>query len=263
MSRKFSTKQAQKKRVAFRVLHSKGRVMKDHSRTSGKFGPPSDIGCKKALTLMSAFIDSMTGPDEVEGEAHLATYAPCQRQLQAHSSVKNLLRSVEGPELPVDLALETRVRLSHERMPSSFTRTWARLEGWASDAIKSFAVPAVAGICSTLLLFGFVLENIAAYRDVPIIEPASTGIEITEPIQSRIDRFPPSLTQILYVEAHVDLNGKVVNYVVLSGPDDNRWWTAGWTICSSLRSSSRQRVVDSRSIRARSWGSRVYLLASA
>ena len=201
--------------------------MKDQHRTSGTSGRPSDslssdIGCKKAKALMSAFIDSMTRTNEIEGfEAHLSTCAPCQRQLQAHISVKNLLRSVEIPEVPVDLALETRVRLSHERVPSSLTRTWARLEVWASNALKPFAIPAVAGICSTVLLFGVLLDTMAAYQNVTVTVPADTRIEVTEPTQTRIGRSPPGLTHALLVDLVVDENGKVPYYEVLSGPDNN------------------------------------------
>ena len=46
-------------------------------------------------------------------------------------------------------------------------------------------------------------------------------------MQTRMDRSPPSLTQAMFVEVHVDVDGKVLHYVVLSGPDENpvvyRW----------------------------------------
>ncbi len=181
------------------------------------FGNPSraaDIGCGRAQSLMSAFIDSMARNDEAaQLEAHLARCEPCQRQLQACKSVRNLLRSVESPPVPADLVLETRVRLSHERVPAGLARVRERMEVWAANTIRPLAVPAVAGVVATMLLFGFMLQNIEAYE--------SSRIEMTAHTYTRLERPPTDLTQPLFVEIHVDENGKVPLYIVLSGPDDN------------------------------------------
>ncbi len=173
-----------------------------------------DIGCGKAQSLMSAFIDSMARNDEAaQLEAHLATCVSCQRQLQACKSVRNLLRSVEPPPVPADLVLETRVRLSHERVPAGLARIRERLEVWAANTIRPLAVPAVAGVVSTVLLFGFMLQNMEAYE--------SSRIELSPYTYTRLERPPADLTQPLFVEIYVDKNGKVPYYIVLSGPDDS------------------------------------------
>jgi hypothetical protein len=167
---------------------------------------------------MSPFIDSMARADEVDFlEAHLSDCEPCQRQLQAFRSLKNLLRSDDEPEVPEDLAFETRVRLSRERMPGKLPWAASRLEGLLSDVIRPFAVPALSGVCLTLLFFGVLLDNIAGYR----------AVQATEPALARIDRSTPDMSQALMVEIYVDERGKVPRYAVLSGPENNpevdRW----------------------------------------
>jgi hypothetical protein len=188
--------------------------MTNRNESSGTVSAPvADIGCRKAQGLMSPFIDSMARNVEVERlEAHLERCETCQRQLQAYVSVKNLLRSVEGPPVPEDLALETRVRLSHERVPSGLRQVFTRTEVWASNVIRPFAVPAIAGICSTLLLFGFVLDNIGAFRSA----------QMTEMTLSWIDRSKPAeLIEAVWVEVHIDEDGTVPHYGILSGPGGN------------------------------------------
>lgn len=192
--------------------------MKNRNAISGSLSPSADMGCQRAQSLMSAFIDSMAQNGEVAGlESHLAACAPCQRQLQAYISLKNLLRSVEEPEVPPDLALKTRVRLSRERLPNGLRRLGERLEVWAANAVQPFALPAVAGVCITLVCFGGILNEMATYRNV----------QATDPTVAQIGRSTPDLSQAIWVEIHVDRNGDVPYYAVLSGPEDdsvvNRW----------------------------------------
>ena len=101
------------------------------------------IGCAEAENLMSPFIDSMASGDEVPRlEAHVSVCAPCQRQLQSYISVKNLLLSADESEVPVDLALRTRVRLSRDRN----TNYLLRLETKFSNVVGPIALPAIAGV---------------------------------------------------------------------------------------------------------------------
>ena len=128
--------------------------MKNTGSVNGAFWLPEDMDCRAAEKLMSSFIDSMASPDEVERlEAHVAGCAPCQRQLQGYVSLKNLMRGVEEPAVPHDLVLETRVRLSHERNSNRLTGLETRL----SNSFTALAIPALAGICFTIVFFGVLL----------------------------------------------------------------------------------------------------------
>jgi hypothetical protein len=108
--------------------------------------------------------------------------------------------------------LQLRIRLSHERVPGHFWLVFQRLETWISNSIQPVAVPALAGVCLTLLLFGVLLDNIAGYREV----------QVTGPALASIDRYsPPDLSQAVMVDLYVDERGKVRQYAVLSGPENS------------------------------------------
>ena len=100
------------------------------------------LDCEAAQELMSPFIDSMATSGEIDKlRAHLSACEPCQRQLQSFISVRSLLARTEQPAVPVDLVLDTRVKLSQERH-SNYVE---RLENRISDVLKPIALPAIAG----------------------------------------------------------------------------------------------------------------------
>lgn len=192
-------------------------------------GRSGDIGCIDAQEMMSPFIDSMADQDEVERlESHLSACAPCQRQLQSYISVKNLLLTADEPEVPVDLALVTRARLSHERNENRL----ARLEMRLSNFVAPIALPAVAGVCFTVLFFGILLGSLAAPTAIASDDVADFPVSLykrvrtTDPTMSRFAGDRSYLLATLTVETHVGDDGRVMAYVILSGPDDpevERW----------------------------------------
>ena len=120
-----------------------------------------NLSCDAALELMSPFIDSMVSVEEAESlRSHLSECRSCRRQLQSFVSLRNLMAGVDGPAVPEDLQLETRVRLSHERLRSA--RDWwqARVD----NILKPFAMPAALGVIITVLGFGIVFGSFARSR---------------------------------------------------------------------------------------------------
>ena len=189
------------------------------------------IGCGEAKSLMSPFIDSMASGDEVDRlETHVSVCAPCQRQLQSYISVKNLLLSADEPEVPVDLALRTRVQLSRERNPNYLLRFETKL----SNVVGPIALPAIAGVFFTAVFFTILLgslgapEVIAADNSVPDAPVLYRRVSVTDPTMTRFagngnGRY---LEETLTVETHISDSGRVIDYEILSGPDNpqiDRW----------------------------------------
>jgi hypothetical protein len=159
------------------------------------FGRSAEIGCIDAQALMSPFIDSMAAPEEVARlELHLSTCDPCQRQLQSFISVKNFLLTADEPVVPVDLALQTRVRLSHVRNSNRLALMEMRL----SNFVAPIALPAVP--------------------DVPV--SLYKRLRTSEPTMRSFAGDRSYLMETLTVETHVGDDGRVLDYVILSGPDD-------------------------------------------
>lgn len=176
-----------------------------------------DIGCARTQGLMSAFIDSMTSPEETKSvESHVDRCEPCQRQLQGYISARNVLRSAEDTPTPGDLAFRIRLKLSRERTVGRIGMG-ERFRLWSSHAARAFAFPAVVGISMTLVCFAVVLEGMAAY----------SGVQIKEPTLALIGRSTPADIEDMMIEIFVSPEGRSSQYAVLSGPEGNpevdRW----------------------------------------
>lgn len=203
--------------------------MKNTGSVNGAFWLPEDMDCRAAEKRMSSFIDSMASPVEVERlEAHVAGCAPCQRQLQGYVSVKNLMRGVEEPAVPPDLVLETRVRLSHERNSNRFTGLETRL----SNSFTTLAIPALAGICFTIVFFGVLLGALLAPAAIASdhLPAAPSGlyqkVRTTDPTLRSLAGNAPRLETPLTVDILVGETGRMIDYTVVSGPSNpeiDRW----------------------------------------
>lgn len=180
------------------------------------------IGCDAAVELMSPFIDSMVTPEEAESlRSHLPQCAPCSRQLQAFISLRNLFAGIEPVPVPEDLQLDTRVKLSRERLPNDRDRWQARVD----NILKPLAVPAVMGVALSLMgvviLFGglFAPRVVHAKNDLtgPLVatyEPPQT----TTPTLKRLSRtVSPDLEQALSVQTDLSDKGLVVDYSIIGG----------------------------------------------
>jgi hypothetical protein len=196
------------------VARSNGKTNQMDARMP--FG--SDIGCGRAQSMMSAFIDSMTGPEDTKlFDAHVDRCPPCQRQLQGYVSARNVLRSADETPPPSDLAFRIRLRLARARDTGSRITVSERVRLWTSHAARAFAFPAAVGISMTLVCFAIVLESMAAYSEV----------QIKEPTLARIGRATPAAIEHMMVEVFVSPQGRSAQYTVLSGPQGDpevdRW----------------------------------------
>ena len=203
--------------------------MKNTGSVSGSFWRPEDMDCRATEKLMSSFIDSMATPDEVERlEAHVSGCAPCQRQLQGYVSVKNLMLGVEEPAIPPDLVLETRVRLSHERISNRLAGFETRL----ANSLTTLAIPALVGVGFTIVFFGVLLGALLAPSAVASddLAGAPSGlyqkVRTTDPTLRSLTGNAPRLKTTLTVDILVGETGRILDYTVVSGPSSpeiDRW----------------------------------------
>lgn len=185
--------------------------------------------CAAAEQVMSAFIDSMATPEETDLlESHLTGCEGCQRQLQGYRSVKNLMMSAAEPEVPVDLVLETRVRLS--RLRNVNPAAW--VEAVYSNLLRPLALPALAGVSTTMLFFVVLLGSFSPPEVMAAADQRSEPpglyqrVRNSDPTMRRFMGNQPVLAQPLTVETQVGENGRVIHYVILSGPESpevDRW----------------------------------------
>ena len=183
----------------------------------------SNVSCEAALELMSPFIDSMVGVEESESlRSHLAECSSCRRQLQSFISLRNLFAGVEPVPVPEDLQLETRVKLSHERLHS--VRDWWRAR--FDNILKPLAMPAVMGIVLTLVGFGVLFGGLNSPRAVimedgqgvfvaPIYQPPSTP-ELTLRRLGAAS-VSPAMVDALSIQGELNNRGQIDDFKVIAG----------------------------------------------
>ena len=191
----------------------------------------STIECSSVRHLMSPFIDSMVTADEAERlESHVAACAPCQRQLQSFISMRSLVARIDVPPMPEDMVLETRVRLSHARN----TNFLVRLENRLNNFLRPMIVPALLGAALTMLLFGFLLGSLTSQSTVLAQDhfEEQPVYRLFQPVRTenanwiRFASNDKNLEEPLTIETYVGHEGRVLDYQVLSGPQNpevNGW----------------------------------------
>jgi anti-sigma factor RsiW len=189
------------------------------------------IACEASLELMSPFIDSMIAAEDSEFlRSHLSVCQSCRRQLQSFISVRNLVAGIEPVPVPEDLQLETRVKLSHERLHN----TRERWEAWFNNILKPFAMPAAMGVMVTLLGFGMVLASLSA-TPRQLVADESQGVFITGIYQppttpdSTLRRLGASTSpdlDALSIQGELNSRGQIDGFEVIGGarsPHVDQW----------------------------------------
>jgi hypothetical protein len=202
-----------------------GRIAMALDRIQKAVWRSADFDCRQAEEVMSAFIDSMASDEEsLRLEAHVGTCAPCLRQLQGYLSLRRFVAGVAAPAAPPDLALETRIRLSHTRSNDFLGQFSIRCD----NVLKPLAIPALSGTFASFLCFALLLSSFGASLGRPVDQDDVTLWVYTQPRAA-----DPLITQIaalglddLTVDLNIDQKGKAFGKLILTGPDDpvvTRW----------------------------------------
>jgi len=192
----------------------------------------STVECSSVQHLMSPFIDSMVTAEEAERvESHVAACQPCLRQLQSYISMRSLIARIDTPPLPEDMVLETRVLLSHARNKNFLVRFENRL----NNVFRPMIFPALLGTALTMLLFGVLLgsmnsESTVLAQDHFEEQPVYRLFQPVRTDNPNWIRFASNekneLDEPLTIETYVGHEGRVLDYQVLSGPQNPE--VTGW-----------------------------------
>jgi hypothetical protein len=206
---------------------------------------------------MSPFIDSMVTVAEAERlESHVAACEPCHRQLQSYISMRSLVARIDVPPLPEDMVLETRVRLSHARNSNLLVR----LENRLNNFLRPMIVPALLGAALTMLLFGFLLGSLTSQSTVLAQDhfDEQPVYRLFQPVRTENAnwiRFASNdkqdLEEPLTIETYVGHEGRVLDYQVLSGPQNpevNGWIRQVLSLAQFTPATAFGKPVESRII---------------
>jgi hypothetical protein len=154
---------------------------------------------------------------EVSG--HLEQCTGCQKEYVLLENTRSLVSSLGRRQPPSDLALKIRVAISSRRSQnslSSLQRYVLRLE----NAFQGFMFPATAGVLSAIIFFGALIvllvpAQVSANDDVPSTFYTPPRLQLSEYPENQLNLDSP-----VVIEAYVDASGRVENYRIISGRED-------------------------------------------
>lgn len=179
--------------------------------------------CPEAQQLMSAYLDSeVVRSQRAALQAHLESCVACSRRYRAMQRTHTIITALGRKPAPPELALELRVAISREAA-NARRRRWEMLRVRWENAFNALMVPATGGLVTTVLTFGLLINllmpgQVPSASDVPTTFYTPPQLQ-TSPFEVAIDS---SRTQPLIVEAVVGPDGRVQDYRVLSGGEDDR-----------------------------------------
>lgn len=175
--------------------------------------------CVNAKAMLSGYLDGIISGKQMHAlDRHLQECSDCDGEYEALRRVQSLMTKMGRTKAPSDLSLRIRLAISHEaaRQRSPY---WSNALLRLGNVARAFMVPATAGICATVVVFGLLMGFITPVRantnDVPLMVSTDPELQSTG--------FGVSMGEInedsLVIEAYVGANGRIEDYRVLSDPD--------------------------------------------
>jgi hypothetical protein len=178
--------------------------------------------CDQAKPLFSPYIDgTMTGAEMHEVSAHLRECAECQSDYNLLDNTRTLVSSVGRRQAPADLALKIKVAISSENARSRRGLVQSYMVR-VQNAFQGLMFPATAGVLSAVVFFGVLIvllvpAQVSAFDDVPSSFYTPPRLQLAEYPEPQLNLEAP-----VVIETYVDASGRVENYRIISGPDDEQ-----------------------------------------
>ncbi len=176
--------------------------------------------CSVAKGLMSSYLDNaVTRSQLAQVNGHLRGCEECAEYYSSGQRIQMLIGSLGRKAAPPDLTLRLRVAASQELANSQRSR-WERLRVRWENAFNATMVPATAGVLTTLIVFGLLISflypsQVRASNDVPTMLYTPAQLQFTPFELSGV-----ASAESLVVEAYVGPDGRVQDYRILSGPEN-------------------------------------------
>jgi hypothetical protein len=177
--------------------------------------------CSVAKELMSSYLDGEATRSQLsQVDEHLQRCDACAAQYASVRRTQALVASLGRKAAPPELALRLRVALSQEIANAGRSRWDSFCIRW-DNAFNAVMVPATAGLVTTMIVFGLLISliypgQVRASNDVPTM--LYTPAELKS-IPSEWS-LGASSADSLVVEAYVGPDGRVLDYRILSAPED-------------------------------------------
>ena len=180
------------------------------------------MNCDQTKPFFSSYIDgAMSGAEMQAVSGHLSECSECRSDYNLLENTRSLVSSIGRRQPPSDLALKIKVALSSESARSRrgiLQGYMVRLE----NAFNGLMFPATAGVLSAVVFFGVLIgllvpAQVSAYDDVPSSFYTPPRLQLAEYPEPQLNLDTP-----VVIETYVDASGRVENYRIISGPDDEQ-----------------------------------------
>ena len=178
-----------------------------------------NMNCAEVQNELSAYLDDALGEERaVDVRGHVAACPECGAQAGQLGALRGVLRAHARVKAPADLALQVRMRISHESTPraSVFSSMFVHF----GNFLRPVAIPAASGLLTAVLTFGSFIYHFAMPLEIPNDVPLALQTQPKLRTMPQIT-FATSADGVL-VQAEVDYQGRITNYTVLNGGGDEK-----------------------------------------
>jgi len=182
--------------------------------------------CTEARPLFPLYLDSaVTGLQMHAVSEHMDGCVECRSEYKKLENTRLIVSALGRRPVPADLSLKIKLSLSRQKSRGwrNLLRSYAvRLE----DTLNAFMVPATAGVLTAVIFFGALIGFFHLPQNgVEDVVPASFSslparLQSPQSAMSSSADTELNLDSPVYVQVYVDVSGKVQNYEIVSGPDD-------------------------------------------
>ncbi len=196
--------------------------------------------CKNVCARLAGYLDdalaSAPGPEaRREIGQHLDGCENCREELQRYRKLSVLLSRMPRAVPPADLAVRIKVAAAQAQETQCWPRRWQRMKDRAEilrdNVVRPLTVPATGGLFSAFIIFVFVLHMImpgitvrADPNDIPtgLLRPAQliSLSDYPEAVLAEMQHPDVELQHDLLVDVSVDAQGQMMNYDIITGPDN-------------------------------------------
>ncbi|MFZ0962620.1 MAG: zf-HC2 domain-containing protein [Terriglobia bacterium] len=168
--------------------------------------------CVEIRSHFSDYLDDRCAPEARKSiRYHLSNCDVCQEQLEQWQSIREELQALPHRQIPPELALRLRVRLSQQLHANFIASLWVRFE----NAIRPLLIPATGGVISAVICFCLIMgSGVAPITDIPDV-----SVQLVTP--ARVQVLAPMDFNTgengLVLVTQINAEGRVKGYRVLSG----------------------------------------------
>lgn len=180
-----------------------------------KVGTSAYKTCKRTQERLSSYVDTALAGSEMQAvRQHLLACTDCSAEHDALEQTRRLVAVLGTKPAPPELALRIRSAISRERAEQQ-RRSWTGFLVRVEEGLRSFMLPATAGLVSAIIFFGVLIgfwAIPAISNDVPVPSMSYMPPQLTAMPADSVE----GVNEPIMVETYVDAQGRVENYRVLT-----------------------------------------------